>query len=125
MFQTLLFKLYLFFHGIRFYKTDAVPKSPEFRTASFQTVGRHNVEFFFYREVCEDIIYSKGRIRKEKFIGYVLKARFDETLPDIFCQYNNMKFFFNSRYLKITDENKICDALLSIYLDFLRHELSE
>jgi len=125
MFQTLIFKLYIFLFGIRFYKTEAVPKSPEFRTATFETVGKHRVEFFFYREVCEDLIFRHGAIHKEKFIGYVIQAKFDQELPEVLYQYNNLKFFFNSKYLRINSEERICRALLDIYLDFLRHELSE
>lgn len=125
MSQTFLFKLHLLFKGIRFYKTEVTPKNDEFRTATFHTVGKHRVEFLFYREVCEDLIFRGGKIKKETFIGYVIRARFDENLPEILYQYNNLKFFFNSRYLKITDENRICDALLNIYLDFLRNEIKE
>ena len=123
MLQKLLFRMYLFYKGIRFYKTETIPKSPEFRKAVFETVGNHQVEFYFYREICEDLIFRRGGIRKQTFIGYVIQARFDKNLPEVLYQYNNLKFFFNSKNFVLKDESQICHALLNIYLDFLRSEL--
>lgn len=125
MLKRFLFKLYLFHKGIRFYRTDATPRTPQFRTAVFQTVGNHQVEFHFYREACEDLIYKHGRIRSEKFIGYVIQAKLDQALPDKLACYNNLKFFFNSKNWILKDDDAICETLLTIYLDFLRTELKQ
>jgi hypothetical protein len=123
MFKRLLFKLYLFHKGIRFYKTESTPRVPQFRTAVFQTVGNSQVEFHFYKEVCEDLIFKHGAIRSEKFIGYVIQAKLSNVLPEKLAAYNNLKFFFNTKNLILKDEDTICDTLLNIYLDFLRKEL--
>lgn len=125
MFKRFLFRLYLFHRGIRFYRTDALPRTPQFRTAVFKTVGNHLVEFHFYREACEDLIYRHGRIHSEKFIGYVIQAKLDQDLPEKLYCYNNLKFFFNSKDWIIKDDNEICDALLNVYLDFLQSELKQ
>ncbi len=123
MFKKFLFKLYLFHKGIRFFRTDTVPRTPQFRTAVFDTVGKHRIEFHFYREACEDLIYRNGRVRCEKFIGYVIQAKFDEALPQKLASYNNLKFFFNSRNWILKDDDAICETLLNIYMDFLNLEL--
>lgn len=121
----LMFKLALFHRGIRFYQTSMVPKSPRFKSAQFETVGDHQVEFFFYREQCEDLIFKRGRIRRETFIGYVIQAEFDDRLPEKLRQFNNLKFFFNSKDFLIRDEDVVASNLLAIYLDFLRSELQQ
>ena len=125
MFKKFLFKLYLYHKGIRFYRTDVAPRGPQFKTAIFQTVGNHLVEFHFYRESCEDLIYRNGRIRSEKFIGYIIQARLDQKLPGKLYSYNNLKFFFNSKNLFLKNDTDICEALLHIYLDFLKTEMTE
>jgi hypothetical protein len=123
MLQKLLFRIYLYFKGIRFYETECIPKSPEFRRAVFDTVNKKTVEFFFYREICEDLIFRRGKLSKETFIGYVIQARFDNSFPDRIVHFNNMKFFFNSKNILFQDESQICDIMLHIYLDFLKAEL--
>ncbi len=125
MLKRFLFRLYLYHKGIRFYRTDATPRSPQFRTASFQTVGNKIVEFHFHREACEDLIYRNGRIRSEKFVGYVIQAKFHEGIPDKLAAYNNLKFFFNSKNWILKDDDAICETLLHIYLDFLKSELKK
>lgn len=123
MFKRFLFRLYLFHKGIRFYRTDTMPRCPQFKTAVFQTVGNHRVEFHFYRESCEDLIYKNGRIRSEKFIGYTIQAKLDQDLPEKLAAYNNLKFFFNSKNWILKDDEVICQTLLHIYLDFIDAEL--
>lgn len=125
MFKRFLFRLYLFHRGIRFYRTDATPRTTQFKTAVFKTVGDHVVEFHFYREACEDLIYKHGRINSEKFIGYVIQTKLDQNLPEKLYCYNNLKFFFNSNNWIFKDDKLICDVLLNIYLDYLKSELKK
>lgn len=121
--QGLLFKWAIFHKGIRFYKTGMIPKNPEFKSAQFETIEGHSIEFYFYREVCEDLIFRRGRIRREKFVGYVIQAQFDEKLPEKLHAFNNLKFFFNTKDFFFRDEQVVVRNLLSIYLDFLRTEI--
>lgn len=123
MIKRLLFLLYLYFNGIRFYRTNETSRLQHFRTAKFETVGNHTVEFKFYKEECEDLVYRFGRIKSEKFIGYVIHARLDDDLPHLLLRYNNLKFFFGNRNWNRWDDNTICDMLLNIFLDFINNEL--
>jgi hypothetical protein len=110
--------------GIRFFKTDIVPSYAEFRKAEFKTFGNNRVEFLFYREVLEDIIFKRGKIYKENFHCYIIQSRFDNNLPDDIKQFNNLKFVFNMNSILVIDEDKVCKALLGVYLDFIKHELT-
>ena len=118
-----LFRLYLYFAGVKFYMTNSIPKSPQYKTALFEVVNGKNVEFFFYREEGEDLIYRRGRIRRETFVGYVIQAKFDIAFPEILYKYNNLKFFFNiNNVLKVSEED-VSKVLLSIYMDFLKSDM--
>lgn len=123
MFKRFLFRVYLFYKGIRFYRTDAEPRTPQFKTAVFKTVGNQTVEFHFFRESCEDLIYKRGRIKTEKFIGYTIQAKLNQVLPEKLASYNNLKFFFNAKNWMIKDDDEVCQTLLHIYLDFLTNEM--
>ena len=121
--KRLWLKAVLHYRGIRFYQTDIVPKSPEFRSAEFMVVGGHTVEFFFFKDECVDLIFKRGRISKEQFIGIVIQARFTSEAPPMLSKYNNLKFFFNTKNIFVSDEIEIASALLEIYIRFIENEL--
>lgn len=123
MLNKILLRLYLYINGMRFYETMAVPKTPEFKKAVFEVVCDRRVEFYFYKEVTEDLLFLRGKIKKQSSVGYVIQARFDENLPAKLYRYNNLKFFFTSSNIIINDDDMICSVLLEIYLDFLRQEM--
>lgn len=121
--KELFLRWLIFRKGIRFYETTMIPKAPGFTSATFESLSGHQVEFYFYKETCEDIIFRRGKVFKEKFIGYVIQAKFDIDLPLTLRRYNNMKFFFNGKDFNQHDENLVVKKLLSIYLDLLRSEM--
>jgi len=124
MLRRWLLALQLRLFGLRFYRTGLVPKSQEFKKAVFGTVNGKTVEFFLYKEACEDLIYRFGRIYKTKFIGYIAQAKFDESFPVKISQFNNMKFFFHVGLIKNLSEDEIGRALVETYIKFLKAELS-
>lgn len=121
--KTLFLKVFLYFVGIRFYKTDLIPITAEFRKAIFRTFQGQEIEFIFYKEIFEDIIYRNGKISKINFHKYIIHSKFTDNLN---CKellvFNNMKFLFDSSKIIINDEAIITDVLLGIYLDFIKHE---
>lgn len=123
MLKRFIIKLILFYKGIRFYKTECVPKYPEFKKAEFKTINDSSIVFYFYKEECEDLIFKRGRISNEKFVGYIIQAVFSEDIPPSVYKYNNLKFFFNINKLLVNDEDTIIECLLNIYLDFIKYEL--
>ncbi len=119
-----LFALQLALFGLRFYKTDFVPRSQEFKKAVFETVNGKTVEFFLYKEEFEDLIYRFGYIKRVKFFGYVVQARLDESFPPSIGQFNNMKFFFRVNFLRRLTEDEIRHTLVMAYIKFLKAELA-
>lgn len=119
----LFFKLMLHYRGIRFFRTDIIPRKAEFRRTEFQTLDDRQIQFLFYREEFENIIFKRGKIFKESFHCYIVQSKFDNYFPDDINKFNNLKFVFNANSLILTDEEKICTALLNVYLDFIKHEM--
>ena len=124
-FKNLLFKWMIFYRGVRFYETTVIPKSPNFKLAKFEIIHGHEIEFYFYREDCVDVIHRRGRIVREYFTGYTIQARFDESLPfkKTAFRFNNMKFFFNTRELPQIDEESVVNYLLDVYFDYIKSEI--
>lgn len=122
--RRLWLKIILFYRGIRFYQTDIVPKSPEFRSAEFRLIGGQIVEFFFFKDESVDLIFKRGKITRELFIGIVIQARFESDASPVLRRYNNLKFFFNTKNILVSDENEIAAALLQIYIRFIENEVN-
>lgn len=123
--KRLLLRMILFFKGVRFYETTAVPKSPEFRKVEIRLVNGHRVEFYFYKEHCEDLIFRYNKISRETFYGYVIQARFCDNLPEVLYRYNNVKFFFNPKAIFGFNEEILTEVLLEIYLNFIKEEIKQ
>lgn len=118
-----LLKLYLLTAGIRFYQTDTIPKTPEFRKVVFETIEDKEVQFFFYKDDFEHYIFRAGSIRKIKTVGYLIQAKFHDKAPSCLTVYNNIRFLFIANSYILNDEKLICETLLSIYLDLLKKRL--
>lgn len=118
MLSRLWIQLIIFFKGIRFYETETLPNESHISFASFRTKSGLLVEFYFYKEECVDLVYQRGQIREERFIGYTVHSKFDDGLRDTHVfKYNNLKFFFHCPRLLKVDDREICRTLLSIFLD--------
>jgi len=123
MLKTLLVKLYLFFHGVRFYTTDRIPKTGEFKKAEFYTIDGCHIKFYFYKEIYEDLIFKRNKFYKEKFIGYLIQADLDPKIPEEFQVFNNLKIVFNSNLITAHNENEVDRELLAIYISFMKQEM--
>lgn len=121
--KNLALRLILRLRGIRFYETSHVPRSQPMRKGIFTTRNQGPVEFHFYKEFCEDLVYKHGKIRKLRFVGFIVQAQFAETVAPPLRRYNNLKFFFPAEYLKFLNDQQVTEALLRIYLEFIQHEL--
>lgn len=123
MLKSIFFKLFVFLKGVKFFKYDTPLQQREFKKAVFETVGDHRLEFLFYKQVAEDLIYKRGRVTRQSFVGYVVQLKVDEKLPAEIFKYNNLKFFFKNHSYFVKDENQIANLLLKIYLDYIRKEM--
>ena len=127
MLNWLKLRIILYFTGIRFYRTDTIPKSSGFMNrAEFTSDTGFGIKFTFYKEECVDLIYKRGKIREERFIGYTVHAEFDEGLSkEIIFKYNNLKFFFRAHKWFKADEVAISRMLLNLFLDRIYSEAFE
>lgn len=120
-----LFKLYVYFYGVRFYKLDREVSTSEFRSAQFETVCGREIQFHFHKEEYDDFIYKRGKVRNKVFTGYIVRADLSDELPNTLTRFNNLKIVFNQRRLSLFQEKQVCDFLLLIFLEFLKKELEK
>jgi hypothetical protein len=88
-----------------------------------RTIQGHEIEFVFYKETYNDLLYRFGDIFKEDYHGYIVHAKFDKDLPPVLYQFNNLKHFFKGKTYPWIPEDVVCQVLLSIYLNMLKREM--
>lgn len=126
--KELLFRIKLYYLGIRFYeviKDDQFPAIHE-TTHKFEDIS---VQVSFKRVPCRDLVLKRGSLSTEDYNSYAVLATFDtterETLIDekILSQMqflNNKAFFFNGHYnrLEMTERRKL-ELITDVYMDFI------
>ena len=121
MFSWIWIRLILFFRGIRFYETDVLPSVESFGSAEFSLIDDCKVTFSFYKETCTDLIYRRGQISEDNFVGYTVHAQLDNaSAAGREFRYNNLKFFFHCPKGLHVDDGMISRYLLSIFLDRIK-----
>ena len=120
----LLVRAYLYFRGIRFYKTADIPKSAVFLKTEIKTVEGREIVFNFYKETFEDYVHRFGKCYKKVFSGVVVEAKMDEGLPDNLYKFNDLKIFFKEINGKVIGERAASAIVLNAYLDFIISELA-
>lgn len=119
----LFFRIYIYFTGIKFFKTDIHPVTKPLRSAIFTTIKGDIITFNFYKEVSEDIFFIKGNIIKEKFYYYVVIADFPTQSFEELKEFNNLRYCFREDSIWIKDEVKISQMLIGVYMDFITSEI--
>lgn len=124
MFKQWKLRLALYFGGVRFYKTESLPKSIGFiDRAEFIGTGEGKITLSFYKEACVDLVYRRGRIKEEKYIGYTVHAQFiDMPESKNALKYNNLKFFFRWNKWLAADDRTICNKLTVIFIERITSE---
>ena len=120
-----LVRVYLYFRGIRFYKTADIPTSAVFLKTVVKTVEGRQIVFNFYKESFEDFVHRHGRCCKKVFSGIVVEAKLDESLPTRLYKFNNMKIFFKEIDGSFIGERNASAIVLNAFLDFIICELAE
>jgi hypothetical protein len=121
-----LFRLLVYFKGINFFKIDDMSEAQLVSTGTFIVGYNKSISFRFYKKSYEDIVYKRGYIRPETFIGYMVECNFDYTFPQSLREFNNLKFVLkkNKLFSNLKEEN-ILHFLIEFYIDYIRHNLSE
>lgn len=114
----------LYFRGVRFYETDKPPSTPKLVSKTYSTLKGHKVEFHFYKEQVEDLVFKRGKIQHKHFVCYVVQACFPGEMPDSLRSLNNLKFFMPKSRSKHLNDDLLVEQLLSVYLNLLHEKLS-
>lgn len=119
MFQTLLFRVYLFFAGIKFFETSAMPQSAVLMSLGTRTIEDQEIVFSLYKENCVNFEYRYGRIRRKSFTGYVVKCDVPSVGAPIF-RCSRFSLLFKSSYLEKVSDMKVPRLLVQLYMQELR-----
>lgn len=120
--QRFLIRLWLYFIGVRFYRTLLIPNKAEVLKTTFELVDEQNIEFLFYRETFSDICYRKGKFKNKLYYSFIIQGKFPETLENSLIRFNGQFFFFKGSWLRWVNTEILADELLRVYLDYLREE---
>lgn len=119
-----LIKLYLYFKGIRFYRTDREPTSASIQSVEFMTLNDLKVKFSLYREVYDDLYFSRNRIFSKKFTGLMIYMSVDKEVPKAITKFNNLKVVFPSDIIINKFEKEVFRYLLNIFALYVKKEMS-
>lgn len=120
----LLFRLWLHWVGVRFYKTDIAPTSVEVLKTELKTVKDQKIHFFFFREEYKDIVYRQGKFHTSETHAFIVQAEFDDQFGQKVTKFNQIRYFFRSHFFSRFDDQFIADILLDLYIEFLENEFS-
>lgn len=123
--QELLFRIKLYFFGVRFYETRSPTTEPVVFEQSYAIEHVCTIHFKFQRVDCQDYLLKRGKLEKEHYSSYIITAVFDTDAHEFSLKFdldlNGRPFFFNGVFNGFGLEEKKVLALISdIYLDFLK-----
>jgi hypothetical protein len=126
--RELLFRLKLYYLGIRFYEATPLMTHPVIHQTSY-LFDDVTVHVSFKRIPCRDLVLKRGKLSSEEYHSYAVIAAFDreelnrlenrEALARLeFIQ--NKAFFFNGHYNKLgLGEKRRLELITDVYMDFL------
>jgi hypothetical protein len=121
----MLLKLYLYFVGVKFYRTESAPTGKPYKVSKLEGPNNQLLVFTFYKQPQETFIYKRGRIKKESLTSYIIHMEIDKDIStpklDIF---NNMKIVFSKKPL--FKRHHIGDQmLLNIFIKHMTNTLNK
>lgn len=127
MFLGWLAKKWLYFRGIRFYESKALPSNAEsIRTYFVGTTDSDEqtaVSFEFYREIYCDNIYRRGRFVKEKTHVFIIKASFNGKVEQKLLKFNDRRLVCQNVFFRFIPDSVIADLLQGLYIAFVKGDL--
>lgn len=109
----------MFWIGFRLYQTDKEPKSQQFAECRFESINGNVVRFYFYKEDTEDLKYKFGKLIRRRYKVYIVRALFDDKLPDNLTCFNNLKFLVKTNSFITRNETLVSNLLAEIYMGYL------
>lgn len=121
----LLVRVYLYFRGIRFFRSQSIPTDAVWMKKEIRTVCNRSVVFNFYRQTYEDYVYRFGVCFTKPFTGVLIEAKMGNDLPIKLFKFNNLRLMFEDRHYSWTDSTHANDIILSVFLDYIIRELEQ
>lgn len=123
--RELLFRIKLFFFGVRFYEVRSPASDPVVFEQSYAVHEVCNIHFKFQRVDCSDFLLRRGSLISQRYASYIVTAIFDADAKEISLEFeldlDGKPFFFNGMFNGFGLEEKRVLALISdVYLDFLK-----
>ena len=113
------------FNGLRFYNQQTVVSDVLMGKSVIKNILGSEIKFKFYKNNYIDIVYKRGKIKKQTFVGYSIECEFGHNFPSEMKAYNNIKMVIRKSLLNILDEKIIFHLLLNFYTKFLILELKK
>jgi hypothetical protein len=114
--------------GLRFYEQasgDSGHGETLVGQSDIRSLAHTSVQFRFYRKTYRDIIYKRGKVRTEVFIGYSIECTFDDSFSHVLKSYNNLKFVVRQKSLRYIQEKAMMHILVEFYLEFITNEIKK
>ena len=125
--KELLFRLKLYFMGVRFYEAAKEISSPPLHEATLFINGHIPVKFTVYQVECFDLVLRKGQVVADNYLSYVIQAVFQgHDEKEKYEEIDGRYFFFNGHFNRfgLTDED-VHTLIIDIYLDVIKGYISE
>lgn len=109
----------MYWIGFQLYKTEAIPQSEQFTQTRYETIQGNSVKFYFYKEEAEDLRFKFGKFYRYRYHVYIVRAYFNDDLPDVITRFNNLKFYVRADSFLIRNDKIVVDILAEIYTSYL------
>lgn len=119
--RELLFRLKLYFFGVRFFEREKDVGVPVIFEACYTLLASYTIRLSFRRVECIDFVLRQGQIVGEVYDSYAVRADFSGVIPPLLEHLNGKCFFFNAHTNGFRGNEETILALISdVYLDFIR-----
>lgn len=122
-----LAKKWLYFRGIRFYESKALPSNAEsIRTHFIGTTEAKEqtaVSFEFYREIYIDSVYRRGKFVEEETHVFIIKAAFDGKLEQKLLKFNDRRLICRNVFFRFIPDSVIAEILQGLYIAYMKNNL--
>ena len=119
--RELMFRLKLYWFGVRFYSRDGSGDLPVSHTVEYRLDDEHKVNFNFYKVECFDVVMRRGEMVGENYTSFIIQAFLNDHFPEEVQYLDGRCFFFNGYANRfICSDEQTMALILDVYLDFLK-----
>lgn len=128
-FFKLILKFIIHMYGLRFFKQPMTAKTVVLGTTTLTLTNGSELKFTFYKQSYNDVVYKRGYVSRQTYVGYIIGCDFDDNFPEHLAKYNNLKFtlhrsIFHSWLFDYIDEEAIAHLLMDFYVRFIENEMN-